>query len=61
MIDWRDLTEEAAIEAAMDEHGKDATASVAYCALEAYGGRENPEYRFWLFLKRVKREHIGWA
>lgn len=37
--------------------------SVAYCALEAYDGRENDEYRFWfgLFLKLAKREHVGWA
>ncbi|WP_164829275.1 hypothetical protein [Sinorhizobium meliloti] len=34
MTDWQDLTEEDAIEAAVAEHGKDPTASVAYCALE---------------------------
>ncbi|AEH82565.1 hypothetical protein [Sinorhizobium meliloti] len=40
-----------------------ATMSIAYCALEAYDGRENDEYRFWfgLFLKLAKREHVGWA
>ncbi|MGZ2376691.1 hypothetical protein ACVJMZ_006112 [Sinorhizobium medicae] len=27
MIDWRDLTEEDAIDTAVDEHGKDATVS----------------------------------
>lgn len=36
--------------------------SVAYCALEAYDGRENDEYRFWFgLLKLAKREHVGWA
>ncbi|AEG07059.1 hypothetical protein ACVMB3_004549 [Sinorhizobium meliloti] len=29
MIDWRDLTEADAIGTAVDEHGKDATTSVA--------------------------------
>ncbi|MDX0965390.1 hypothetical protein GOL41_17185 [Sinorhizobium medicae] len=51
------------MEAAVAEHGKDPTASVAYCALEAYDGRDSEEYRFWfgLFLKLAKREHVGWA
>ncbi|WP_081159993.1 hypothetical protein [Ensifer aridi] len=63
MIEWRDLTEEAAIDAAVAEHGKDATTSVAYRALEAYRGVDTPEYRFWfgLFLKLAKRKHVGWA
>lgn len=63
MIDWRDLTEEDAIDAAVGEHGKDATMSVAYCALEAYRGVDTPEYRFrfGLFLKLAKRGHVGWA
>ncbi|MBP2236214.1 hypothetical protein J2Z31_002728 [Sinorhizobium kostiense] len=63
MIEWRDLTEEDAIDAAMAEHGKDATTSVAYRALEAYRGVDTPEYRFWfgLFLKLAKRKHLGWA
>lgn len=63
MLDWELMSEEEAIEAAIDEHGKDATTSVAYCALEASAGAETPEYRFWfdLFLKLQKREHVGWA
>ncbi|THK33426.1 hypothetical protein EHS39_36470 [Ensifer sp. MPMI2T] len=63
MIDWSELTEEDAIDAAMDEHGKDTTTSVAYCALESYRGVDTPEYRFWLglFLKLAKCEHVGWA
>ncbi|AEG56185.1 hypothetical protein [Sinorhizobium meliloti] len=63
MTNWQDLTEEDAIEAAVAEHGKNPTASVAYCALEAYNGRDNEEHRFWfgLFLKLAKREHVGWA
>ncbi|MBM2716211.1 hypothetical protein JQK88_34650 [Mesorhizobium caraganae] len=56
-------TEDEAIETAMEQHGKDATTSVAYCALEASGNREDPEYRFWfdLFLRLLKRDHVGWA
>ncbi|MCO5965853.1 hypothetical protein [Sinorhizobium meliloti] len=63
MIDWRDLTEEAAINTAVDEQGKDASISVACCALEAYKGVDTPEYRFWygLFLKLATREPLGWA
>ncbi|UDU18797.1 hypothetical protein [Sinorhizobium meliloti] len=63
MTGWQDLTEEDAIETAVAEHGKDPTASVAYCALEAYGGRDSKEYRFWfgLFLKLAKRDYVGWA
>jgi len=56
-------TEEDAVDAAVDEHGKDPTSSVAYCALEAYRGVDTPEYRFWfgLFLKLAKGKHLGWA
>jgi hypothetical protein len=63
MTDWQDLTEEDAIEVAVAEHGKNPTASVAYCAFEAYDGRDSEECRFWfgLFLKLGKREHVGWA
>ncbi|MDX1017042.1 hypothetical protein GHK29_32110 [Sinorhizobium medicae] len=63
MTGWRDLTQEDAIHTAADEHGKDATTSVAYCTLEAYRGVDRPEYRFWfgLFLKLANREHVGWA
>ncbi|RVG89010.1 hypothetical protein [Sinorhizobium meliloti] len=63
MAEWQNISEENAIEAAITEHGKDATMSVAYCAVEAYDGRENDEYRFWfgLFLKLAKRERVGWA
>lgn len=43
MLDWQNMSEEEAIEAAIDEHGKDATTSVAYCALEANTGMESPE------------------
>lgn len=63
MLYWQDLTEDEAIEAAIAEQGKDATASVAYCALESYGGGDSEEYRFWfeLFLKLARRRHVGWA
>ncbi|MBK5565218.1 MULTISPECIES: hypothetical protein [Sinorhizobium/Ensifer group] len=63
MLEWQNMSEEEAIEAAINEHGKDATTSVAYCALEANTGMESPEYTFWfdLFLKLKKREHVGWA
>ncbi|MQX56242.1 hypothetical protein GHK61_24890 [Sinorhizobium meliloti] len=57
------LTEQDAIEAAVAEHGKDPAASVAYCALEAFDGRDSAEYRFWfgLFLKLAKRKRVGCA
>lgn len=60
---WEVLTDEEAIEAAIEKHGKDPTTSVAYCAFEAAGSRDGPEYRFWfdLFLKLVKQAHVGWA
>nr|WP_167693525.1 hypothetical protein [Sinorhizobium meliloti] len=47
----------------MAEHGKDPAASVAYCALEAFDGRDSAEYRFWfgLFLKLAKRKRVGCA
>lgn len=64
MTNWQDLTEEDAIEAAVAEHGKDPTASVAYCALGAYDGNsDGEEYRFWfrLFLKLAKGKRVGWA
>ena len=63
MIEWQDLTQKDAIEAAIAEHGRDATTSVAYCALETYDGRESDEFRFWfgIFLKLARREHVGWA
>ena len=63
MIEWQNLSEKGAIEAAIAEHGKDATMSVAYCALESYGGSDTEEYRFWfeLFLMLAKRRHVGWA
>jgi hypothetical protein len=60
---WGILTEAEAIEAAIDRHGEDGTTSVAYCALESYTDRGDPEYQFWfgLFLKLIQREHVGWA
>lgn len=60
---WRDLTDDEAIDAAVERHGKDPTTSVAYCALETYGHGADPEYRFWfdLFLKLDKQAHVGWA
>jgi hypothetical protein len=63
MTEWQNMSEKGAIEAAIAEHGKDATMSVAYCALAAYDGRDSDEYRFWfdLFLKLAKRKHVGWA
>ncbi|TIU62028.1 MAG: hypothetical protein E5W25_27725, partial [Mesorhizobium sp.] len=44
-------------------HGKDLATSVAYCAFEAFGNPDDPEYRFWvdLFLKLSKKNHVGWA
>ncbi|RVI62690.1 hypothetical protein [Sinorhizobium meliloti] len=61
MTDWQNLTEHDAIEAAMAECGKDRAASVAYCALEAYDGRDSAEHRFWfgLFLKPAKRKRVA--
>ncbi|TGT44567.1 hypothetical protein [Mesorhizobium sp. M8A.F.Ca.ET.165.01.1.1] len=63
MEEWELLAEDEAIETAVELHGKDATTSVAYCALGTSGNREDPEYRFWitLFLRLVKRDHVGWA
>jgi len=61
--DWFTMTEAEAIEMAIDRHGEDGITSVAYCALETWGDHGNPEYHFWfdLFLKLIKREHVGWA
>ena len=63
VLGWEVLTDDEAIEAAIDKYGKDPTTSVAYCAFEASGSRDGPEYRFWfdLFLKLVKKAHVGWA
>nr|WP_139812080.1 hypothetical protein [Ensifer aridi] len=62
MIDWCELTEEDAIDAAMDEHGTPRHLWLI-CALQSYRGVDTPEYRFWLglFLKLAKCEHVGWA
>ncbi|MQV97042.1 hypothetical protein GHK46_06220 [Sinorhizobium medicae] len=61
MSDWQNLTEHDAIEAAVAEYGKDRAASVAYCALKAYDGRDGAEHRFWfrLFLKPAKRRRVA--
>jgi hypothetical protein len=50
---WEILTEDEAIDAAIEKYGKDPTTSVAYCAFEALDNRDGPEHRFWfdLFLK----------
>ncbi|MES0076693.1 hypothetical protein [Mesorhizobium sp. M0058] len=58
---WQGLTDDEAIEAATEKHGKDFTTSVAYCAFEASGDPDDPEYRFWfdLFLKLSKRTMSG--
>jgi hypothetical protein len=60
---WEALTEDEAIEAAIDKFGKDPTTSVAYCAFAANNGWKPPEYRFWfdLFLKLVIQAHVGWG
>lgn len=60
---WEDLTEDEAIDPAIDKYGKDPTTSVASCAFEALGSRGGPEHRFWfdLFLKLAKGDHVGWA
>ncbi|TIQ41831.1 MAG: hypothetical protein E5X49_16925 [Mesorhizobium sp.] len=60
---WQELTDDEAIEAATEKHGKDLATSVAYCAFEASGNPDDPEYRFWvdLFLKLSKKDHVGWA
>jgi hypothetical protein len=60
---WEVLTEDEAIDAAIDKYGKDPTTSVAYCAFEALDDSGGPEHRFWfdLFLKLVKSTHVGWA
>ncbi|MER9469334.1 hypothetical protein NKI82_25955 [Mesorhizobium sp. M0482] len=60
---WQELTDDEAIEAATEKHGKDLATSVAYCACEASGDPDDPEYRFWvdLFLKLSKKDHVGWA
>ncbi|MHC2357731.1 hypothetical protein ACVMB3_007254 [Sinorhizobium meliloti] len=61
MTDWQNLTEHDAIEAAVAEYGKDRVASVAYCALKAYDGRDSAENRVWfrLFLKPAKRKRVA--
>jgi hypothetical protein len=58
---WALLTEDEAIEAAVEKYGQDETTSVAYCALRAWG--DGAEHQFWfdLFLKLVKASHVGWA
>lgn len=45
----------------MAEYGKDRAASVAYCALKGYDGRDSAEHRFWfrLFLKPAKRKRVA--
>jgi hypothetical protein len=60
---WQFMTEEEAIEAAIEEFGEREITSVAYCALMARDNRDGAEYRFWfdLFLKLVKASHTGWA
>ncbi len=60
---WEVLTEDEAIDAAIDKYRKDPTTSVAYCTFAADDGRKGPEYRFWfdLFLKLSKADHVGWA
>ncbi|RWO61965.1 MAG: hypothetical protein EOS17_32780 [Mesorhizobium sp.] len=60
---WQGLTDDEAIEAATEKHGKDPSTSVAYCTFEASGNPDDPEYRFWfdLFLKLSKKDHVGWA
>jgi hypothetical protein len=60
---WEVLTEDEAIDAAIDKYGKDPTTSVAYCAFEGLDDRGGPEHRFWfdLLLKLVKADHAGWA
>ena len=61
--DWYALTEAEAIEVAIDRYGQDETTSVAYCALETWGDRSDPECQFWfgLFLKLIQQKHVGWA
>lgn len=63
MLEWEAMSDEEAIEFAIDEHGKDATTSVAYCGLEAKLNGDSPESRFWfdLFMKLQKQNHVGWA
>jgi hypothetical protein len=63
IVGWELLTEDEAVDAAIDEFGKDSTTSVAYCALTSYGQLGGAEYRFWfdLFLKLKKSSHVGWA
>ena len=60
---WQFMTEDEAIEAAIEEFGERETTSVAYCALNARGNGDGTEYRFWfdLFLKLMKASHTGWA
>ncbi|WP_156936532.1 hypothetical protein [Mesorhizobium sp. LNJC384A00] len=60
---WELLTEDEAIEAAIEKHSKDPITSIAYCAIEVSGNADDPEYRFWfdLFLRLSKKDHIGWA
>ena len=61
--EWEYLTEEEAIEAAVERYGRDPLTALAYCALETNVGWETPEYRFWctLFIKLDKERHVGWA
>ncbi|WP_412177450.1 hypothetical protein [Mesorhizobium sp. YC-39] len=40
---WALLTEDEAIEAAIEKHSKDPTTSVAYWALEASGNGDDPD------------------
>ncbi|WP_376742385.1 hypothetical protein [Ensifer canadensis] len=63
MPKWEAMSDEDAIDFAVDEHGKDATTSVAYCGLEAKLNGDSPESRFWfdLFMKLQKKDHVGRA
>lgn len=63
IVGWESFSDDEAVDAAVDEFGRDPTTSVAYCALAAYDQRGADEYRFWfdLFLKLVKGSHVGWA
>jgi len=44
---WEVLTDDEAIDAAIDKYGKDPTTSVAYCAFATLDDR-GPEHRFWV-------------
>ncbi len=63
ILGWETFSEDEAVDAAIDEFGRDPTTSVAYCAFAASGARDSAEYRFWfdLFMKLEKASHVGWA